>query len=150
MAKTRLLYLKSINDETTMMDIDYISRSVRFERFEVKVCFAILMGTYEKRGSYEIPYRELLRRLEKEIKPFKPQILLLHTGVAFRAKPESFLQALAIIKLRHPKIKIYYERIREYDNVSEPRRPYYSAQITLDQLLIKNDLFSGDERDLLP
>jgi len=147
MAKTRLLYLKSINDESTLRDIEYISRSKRFESFEVRVCFALLMSTYKERDSYDVSFQELLKNLEEEILSFKPHKLLLHTGVAFRAKPASFLQALAVIKSNHPKVDIYYEKIK---SKQWEERPPYSAQISIEELLTDNDLFSGDEGRLLP
>jgi hypothetical protein len=147
MAKTRLLYLKSINDESTLRDIEYISRSKRFESFEVRVCFAMLMSTYKERDSYDVSFQELLKNLEEEILSFKPHKLLLHTGVAFRAKPASFLQALAVIKSNHPKLDIYYEKIK---SKQLEEHPPYSAQISIEELLTDNDLFSGDEGRLLP
>ena len=146
MAKPRLLFLKSINDESTLIEIEYISKSERFKSFEVRVCFALLMSTYKERGSYDVSFQELLKILEEEISSFKPHKLLLHTGVAFRAKPASFLQALAVIKSQNPKIDMYYEKVATMKQV--PERQPYSNQLALEELFTDNDLFRGDERRL--
>jgi hypothetical protein len=105
------------------------------------------MSTYKERDSYDVSFQELLKNLEEEILSFKPHKLLLHTGVAFRAKPASFLQALAVIKSNHPKLDIYYEKIK---SKQLEEHPPYSAQISIEELLTDNDLFSGDEGRLLP
>jgi hypothetical protein len=148
MTKTRLLYLKSINDESTLREIEYMSRSKIFESFDIRVCFALLMRTYKERDTYEVSFQDLLKNLEEEILYFKPHKFLLHTGTAFRVKPASYLQALAVIKSNHPEIGIYYERVEKTQPL--PELPIYGAYIPLEELLNDNDLFSGDEKKLLP
>jgi hypothetical protein len=146
MTKPRLLFLKSVNDEMTLKQVDYISKSPLFAGFEVRVCYALQMSEYIERGSYAVSYFRLLQILEEEVTHFRPQKLLLHTGVAFRTKPESFLQALAVIKSRYPEIEIRYERIKSNSD-EMPHHPI--GRIRFQDLLNNNELFGGDEESML-
>lgn len=145
MLKPRLLILKSINDEISLRETTYLARSHHLEDFELRICYAIQMTEYKENSTYAIPYTKLLDNLEMEVQSFQPNILLLHTGIAFRTKPESFLQALAVIKSRHPEIELRYEYMG--NNKANYSR---SNVIPIERLLEDNELFSSDERELLP
>ncbi len=133
MTKTRLLYLKSINDAASLRDVEYLQKSPHFADFDIRACYAIEMSRYRERGLYDVPYIELVALLQQEIMQFAPHKLLLHTGIAFRHNPAAFLQALAIIKYENPSIEMLYE----------PRHKHPASSIDVSDLLSNNDLFSG-------
>jgi hypothetical protein len=87
-----------------------------------------------------------LQNLEAEVKSFNPDILTFHTGVSFNSKPDSFLQALAVIKDRHPNIEIRYEHVESPpDYITD--FPY--RMMPLARLLADNKLFSGEDKEIL-
>lgn len=109
----RLLVLKSINDEYTLEELKYLTNSPVLQGIDVRFCYAVQMDELdlEKPDPYTVSYDKLLDMLEMEVLAFQPDALILHTGIAFRMRPDSFLQALAVIKDRYPNIKLGYEPI---------------------------------------
>jgi len=146
----RLLVLKSINDETTLEELGYLANSPRFEGVDVRFCYAVQMDELdlERPDPYAVSYHKLLDILETEVRIFQPDVLILHTGIAFRTKPDPFLQALAVIKDRYPNVRLGYERLPVDPARTHPRWMSIPDEI-LARLLDDNSLFDGDVGGIL-
>jgi hypothetical protein len=155
MTRRKVLVIQSIDDETTA-GVEYFSRSPRFEKYEIEVFYAVHQDeiAMEHKDNqtyiYAVPYEDLLRRLDERISAFEPDMLTIHIGIAFMTKPESFLQALAVIKERHPSIELRYERIGwpQEDGPRDRSIGYNTCNIPIKWLLDENSLFDGEDEEI--
>lgn len=126
--RSRILILESINDKLSRDRAEILAHAPWLKEFTIDHCYAVSpteedleeatkflgprimaeLSVWESQGS-PVDYQDFLRMLEEKISEFQPDIVLLHTGVAFHRHSELFLKALTEVKKRHPQLKLGYQ-----------------------------------------
>lgn len=122
----RILLLGSINDRISRQKAEMIARSPQFQGVLVEHCYAVNLDpeqlrklaqeedrfaeySWWKSAGAQLSPQELQEIIEKKLASFHPDVLLLHTGIVFHRHPETILQVLRQVKIRHSAVKIGYE-----------------------------------------
>jgi hypothetical protein len=80
-----------------------ISTSPRTTDFDVRQCFAL--SDENSHTSTE----QLTERITASITEHQPEVLLVHTGAAFKRQPEIFISALTQIHETYPPLRLGFE-----------------------------------------
>lgn len=103
MKETRVLLLYSWDDDISQRRWHIISRSPRIQDINVNQTFALL-----DRGEAVTP-EILSERIQRAVLEHKPDVLLMHTGTAFRRQPAVFLSAFGTLRTVFPALRLGFE-----------------------------------------
>lgn len=138
--KERVLIIQSVNDLQTVKTIGFWENHARFRVF---YCYAVDMAEYAESNEYRVHFDALLKTLLYSVTSTRPDIIILHTGVAFRAQPESFLRALRVIREQHSTVKMLYEHPDQLSETLFGKSEHSVERAPLENLLVSSAIFDG-------
>lgn len=141
--KPRVLVILSVNDLGTVRAGDSLRLLGNHATHEVYYCYAVDMTEYAEQGDYSVQYETLLERLLYSVSTTRPEILVLHTGVAFLEQPEYFVRALTVVRTRYPGLEMFYEQPRKSSEFLHSKRGSSTEEFPLRKLLDDSAIFSG-------
>lgn len=104
MAKKRVLFLLSIDDDEMKKRYKLMVKSLRLKDYTIEFFFILLsLGEPIKASKF-------FGRIKKAIKDFRPEILFLHKGIAFQKNPQAIIDAFIELKKIYPSLKFGIER----------------------------------------
>jgi hypothetical protein len=124
----RVLVIESINDRLSRNRAGVLANSPQLEGLVVEHCYAVnptqedLEGIDDFQGPRELAeyaawegrgaslsYAELKKIVETAVQDFKPDAIMLHTGIVFHRHSQTFIRVLNKIKSEYPHIRIGYQ-----------------------------------------
>ena len=154
----KLLYLKSVSESNDDELFKIPKEKAHEMNYELRVVFLSDENkknplTPDIAGRKVFSFYYTLSLLEKEISTYAPNVIALHTGVSFMFYFTDIIQALTVIKIKYPRIKLVYEPKRvfqEHTRVHHVRNMhasnYTDSRDALHYfLLAENEIFDFDE-----
>lgn len=115
----RILVLQSVEDSVTQHRKLRMEQSPFLRDYKFDHCYAFELTKKQKASvTFEmieqvkralLDETDLIKRLEKEIRKFEPDALIVHYGFVFRRFPSEMSSALVIIKSKFPNLRIGIE-----------------------------------------
>ncbi|WP_103072346.1 hypothetical protein [Aquimarina sediminis] len=102
-----ILYIQSVLDDITDQKCSVLKKEALTKGYYTVFCFASKHDIEEP----IVVQNEFVLELESKIIEYSPELIVLHTGIAFRCYPAQILQSLTIIKFKYPEIKVIHEPI---------------------------------------
>lgn len=144
----RVLLLESINDRLSRKRAAHMAHSPLLDDLVIEHCYAVNptkedikaisdfqgrtelaeYAAWDKRGA-PLSHAELKATVEEAVRSFKPDAIMLHTGIVFHKHRETFIQVLGEIKREYPRVKIGYE-YRPSDEDLMPYPVFDSDEVT--------------------
>lgn len=106
--RIRVLFIESIVDDDVKERHDILNNSPRFSDYIFKF-FSASPFVWLKDNS-----NELLNELRKKIDIFRPDIVFMHTGMAWRDNPQLLSDTFCQLKTVYPDLKFAIENSVEY------------------------------------
>jgi len=124
----RVLLIESINDRLSRDRAVAMANSPQLWGLAVEHCYAVnptkedLEGIDDFQGPWQLAeyvaweargaplsYAELINVVETKLRDFKPDTIMLHTGIVFHKHSQTFIRVLNKIKSEYPHIRIGYQ-----------------------------------------
>jgi len=100
----RVLVMYSWDDDISEMRWHRNTSDPELAHFEIAQCFALPSEGAAVHGP------SVARRLATAIEDFQPDVVLIHTGAAFRRSPSAFVECVQLVKAKYANLRLGYER----------------------------------------
>ena len=107
MVASRVLILESLDDDLTKERIARKQANFAADDLSVEYCYAL-----EAIHLDYIDEQDLLDYVDRKLNSFRPDLMIVHTGLVFSRHPETFLSVLKELKSEHQLLRIGSGHVR--------------------------------------